>query len=168
MNAVSPSLGAPTFRLPPATMLSVLWIALCVAFFAAGAVGGAFLSGAPDTSLHDTYYVVAHSGWVVSIGVLLVAFAAFHLITARWLASRYRWSLGWGHLALTALGVALLSAPQIGLALAPPTSYVDYDRAFSVWQVVSSAGYVTLLLGALLFAALCVALFIPHKKGPAA
>jgi cytochrome c oxidase subunit I len=149
-------------------MLSVLWIALCIAFFAAGAVGGAFIAGASDASLHDAYYVVAHSAWVVSIGVLLVVFAAFHLITTRWLASRYRWSLGWGHLALTALGVALLSAPQIGLAVAPPASYVDYERGFAVWQVVSSAGYVALLLSALLFAALCAALFIPPKKGSAA
>jgi heme/copper-type cytochrome/quinol oxidase subunit 1 len=161
MNATAPSLGAPTFRF--VSTLGLLWIALCGGFFALGALGGAFIDSSTDTSLHDTYYVVAHDRWVLSVGVILVIFGAFHLIAPNVLARRYRRSLAWWHLAATAIGVGLLSAPQIGLSLAPPTRYVDYERHFSIWQTVSSAGYVGLLLSALLFTALCIALFIPRK-----
>src|SRR6187401_80391 len=126
--------GSITFETP------MLWAIGFIFLFTVGGVTGVVLAnGGIDTYMTDTYYVIAHFHYVLSLGAVFSIFAGFYYWFEKMWGVKYREWAGALHFWITFVGVNLIFFPQHFLGLqGMPRRYVDYEVAFSYWNKVSS------------------------------
>jgi cytochrome c oxidase subunit 1 len=113
--------------------------------------------------MHDTYYVVAHFHYVLSMGAVFAIFAGFYYWRPKMLGFQYPEVLGQIHFWLTFVGVNLTFFPQHFLGLAGmPRRYPDYPDAYAGWNMVSSYGRYLSAARAVFF---CYLLYVTITRG---
>ena len=128
--------GSVEFKTP------MLWAMGFIFLFTVGGVTGIVLAQAPlDRAYHDTYYVVAHFHYVMSIGAAFAIFAGIYYWIGKMSGRQYPEWAGKLHFWTFFIGVNLTFFPQHFLGRqGMPRRYIDYPEAFAYWNKVSSYG----------------------------
>jgi cytochrome c oxidase subunit I len=142
------------------------WAVGFILLFVIGGVTGVVLANAPiDRYVHDTYYVVAHFHYVLSLGAVFAIFGGTYYwfpkmagyIIPEWIGKVHFW--------ISFIGANVLFFPQHFLGLAGmPRRYADYPDAFAGWNFVSSIGAYIFASGLLVFIGGIIYAFVRKQR----
>ena len=155
--------GSITFRTP------MMWAIGFIFLFTVGGVTGVVLANAGvDAALHDTYYVVAHFHYVLSLGAVFAIFAGWYYWFEKIFGVKYNSLLARLQFLFFFVGANVIFFPQHFLGLNGMQRRVpDYADGFAYWNEVSTWGYAIMGIGMIIFFLVLIEAMISRRKGEA-
>ncbi len=152
--------GSISFKTP------MVWAIGFIFMFTVGGVTGVVLAnGGVDDYMQDTYYVVAHFHYVLSLGAVFSLFAGFYYWFPKMTGKMYSEVLGHVHFWVFFVGVNLLFFPMHFLGLqGMPRRIPDYTDQYAYWNNMATIGYMVMAAGmAVFFVNIIYSLFAGKK-----
>ena len=152
--------GSIEFKTPMLFAIAMIFL------FTLGGVTGVVLANTGiDVALHDTYYVVAHFHYVMSMGALFSIYSGFYYWFSKMTGKEYNELLGKIHFWLTFIGVNITFFPMHFSGLAGmPRRIPDYPDAYAGWNIVSSYGAYISVFAAFFFIIVILEAFVRSRK----
>ena len=139
--------GSLTFETPMLFAIGFIFL-----FTIGGVTGVVLANGGVDTYMQDTYYVVAHFHYVLSLGAVFAIFGGFYYWFPKMSGRMYNELLGKLHFFLMFIGVNVIFFPMHFLGLdGMPRRIPDYTPAFAHWNYVATVGYMITIAGVAIF-----------------
>jgi cytochrome c oxidase subunit I len=139
--------GSITFETPMLFAIGFVFL-----FTIGGVTGVVLANGGVDTYMTDTYYVVAHFHYVLSLGAVFAIFAGFYYWFPKMSGHMYNELLGKLHFFIMFIGVNVIFFPMHFLGLdGMPRRIPDYTPAFAYWNYIETIGYMITIAGVALF-----------------
>jgi cytochrome c oxidase subunit 1 len=155
--------GSLEFKSPMVWSLGFIFL-----FTVGGVTGVVLANGGIDDNLHDTYYVVAHFHYVLSMGAVFSMFAGFYYWFPKMSGRMHSEMLSHIHFWTFFIGVNVIFFPQHFLGMqGMPRRYPDYVETFHFWHEVSSFGYLIVMFSMVFFFANLFYAFAMGKKAAA-
>lgn len=131
----------------------LLYILGFLILFTIGGLSGILLANSSlDIAVHDTYYVVGHFHYVLSMGAVFSLLAGYYFWSNKMIGYKYNEVLGKIQFYSLFLGVNLVFGPMHFLGLSgQPRRISDYPDAFAGWNYIASIGSMITLVSILLF-----------------
>jgi len=139
-----------------------------VLLFTTGGLTGIILSNAGiDVALHDTYYVVAHFHYVLSMGAVFAIFSGFYYWFGKITGYLYSETLGKIHFWVTFIGVNVTFFPMHMLGLSGmPRRIPDYPDMYAKLNFLCSIGSIISFFGVLLWFSIILLAYYEKSKCP--
>jgi cytochrome c oxidase subunit 1 len=138
--------GSLSFKSPMVWSLGFIFL-----FTVGGVTGVVLANGGIDDNLHDTYYVVAHFHYVLSMGAVFSMFAGFYYWFPKMSGRMHSELLSHLHFWTFFIGVNVIFFPQHFLGMqGMPRRYPDYPVAYQFWHEISTYGYY-IMAGSMIF-----------------
>lgn len=152
--------GSISFKTP------MVWAIGFIFMFTVGGVTGVVLAnGGVDDYMQDTYYVVAHFHYVLSLGAVFSLFAGFYYWFPKMSGKMYNEFLGQLHFWVFFIGVNVMFFPMHFLGLqGMPRRYPDYPDAYAGWNQVATIGYMIMAAGMVVFFVNIILSLLAGKK----
>jgi len=152
--------GKVSFKTPMLFALGFIFL------FTVGGLTGVILANAGlDIALHDTYYVVAHFHYVLSMGAVFAIFAGFYFWIGKFSGLQYSEVLGQIHFWIFFIRVNVTFFPMHFLGLAGmPRRIPDYPDAFAGWNLIASYGSYLSAISSLFFFYVVYHTFVHGEK----
>ena len=152
--------GSITFNTPMLFAFGFIFL-----FVVGGVTGVVLANAAIDIPMHDTYYVVAHFHYVMSLGAVFAIFAGFYYWIGKMSGRQYPEFLAKLHFWTFFIGANLTFFPQHFLGLSGmPRRIPDYPDVYAGWNYVSSIGSYIGGFSVIIFLLVC---WITLKRGKA-
>jgi cytochrome c oxidase subunit 1 len=136
-------------------------------FTVGGVTGVVLANGGVDDYMQDTYYVVAHFHYVLSLGAVFSLFAGFYYWFPKMSGRMYNEFLGHLHFWVFFIGVNVLFFPMHFLGLqGMPRRYPDYPNAFEYFNKFATIGYMIMAAGMAIFFINLIWSLFAGKKAP--
>jgi cytochrome c oxidase subunit 1 len=137
-------------------------------FVVGGVTGVVQANAGMDITVHDTYYVVAHFHYVLSVATIFAIFAGFYYWIGKMSGWRYSETLGRIHFWISFIGVNILFFPMHFLGLqGMPRRISDYPDAYAGWNMISSLGAYITMVGTVVFFFMVYRTFTVREKAAA-
>ncbi len=139
--------GSLSFKTP------MVWALGFIFMFTVGGVTGVVLAnGGVDSYMHDTYYVIAHFHYVLSLGAVFALFAGFYYWFPKMSGKMMNEALGHLHFWVFFIGVNMIFFPMHFLGnQGMPRRYPDFAEGYAYWNYFASVGYMITILGVGIF-----------------
>src|SRR5881409_4249016 len=139
--------GSLTFETPMLFAIGFIFL-----FTVGGVTGVVLANGGVDNYMQDTYYVVAHFHYVLSLGAVFGIFGGFYYWFPKMSGKMYSEAIGKMHFWFTFVGVNVVFFPMHFLGLeGMPRRIPDYTPAFAEWNKVATIGYMITVAGVAIF-----------------
>ena len=140
---------------------SILFVLGFLCLFTIGGVTGIVLANAGiDMALHDTYYVVGHFHYVLSMGAVFGMFAGFYFWFYKVVGNTYDEGLGYLHFILTFIGVNLTFFPMHFLGIGGmPRRIPDFPDVYNTLNVICTFGSYISIVGLVVFLVILYKIF---------
>ena len=151
--------GSIKFEVP------MMWALGFIFLFTVGGVTGVVLAnGGMDVALHNTYYVIGHFHYVLSLGAVFGIFAGFYYWIGKMSGKQYPETMAKIHFWTTFIGVNLTFFPMHFLGLAGmPRRIPDYPSAYDGWNMVSTIGSYISFGSTMFFIAIVIKMFLSKR-----
>ncbi|WP_459664122.1 cytochrome c oxidase subunit I, partial [Novosphingobium sp. 11B] len=152
--------GSVEFKSP------MVWAMGFIFLFTVGGVTGVYLAnGGIDDVVHDTYFVVAHFHYVLSLGAVTALFAGFYYWFPKMSGRMHSEFLSHVHFWIFFVGVNMIFFPMHFLGLqGMPRRYPDYAEAYTHWNHIATVGYMVMAFSLVIWFINIIYAFTAGKK----
>ncbi|MGV6820489.1 MAG: cytochrome c oxidase subunit I [Parvularcula sp.] len=156
--------GSIQFRTP------MIWAIGFIFLFTVGGVTGVLLANAGiDQYMHDTYYVVAHFHYVLSLGAVFGIFAAWYYWHEKMFGRPYSELLANIHFLFMFVGVNMIFFPMHFLGMqGMPRRYIDFAEGYAYWNKIATIGYGIMAVGMVVWLVVEIDAFLLRRRKPRA